>query len=192
MQNPPSPTTATATNYPSKTTIYIILSTSLFFFIFFTLSSSWAPMPPRSARPDPLLFPSRQVFASDPSPPSIAYLISGSTGDSARILRLLYAAYHPRNHYLLHLDRFAPQSDREKLALSIQSDPVFAAARNVDVLGKADFAYPKGSSPISATLHGASMLLRLASNWDWFINLDAHDYPLIPQDGKFWLQFLSI
>ncbi|KAK4750345.1 hypothetical protein SAY87_027794 [Trapa incisa] len=182
MQNPPSPTTSTATSYPSKTTIYIILSTSLFFFVFFTLSSSWAPTLPRSVRPDPLLFPSRRFFASDPSPPSIAYFISGSAGDSGRILRLLYAAYHPRNHYLLHLDRSAPQSEREKLAITVQSDPIFAAARNVDVLGKADFAYQKGSSPISATLHGASMLLRLASNWDWFINLDAHDYPLIPQD----------
>ncbi|OWM67935.1 hypothetical protein CDL15_Pgr010873 [Punica granatum] len=146
-----------------------------------------SPTPAAAAsKPDPLLFPARHLSAfvssSDPPPPSIAYLISGSAGDSARILRLLYAAYHPRNHYLLHLDRFAVQSDREKLALSVQSDPILVAARNVDVLGKADFAYPKGSSPISATLHGASVLLRLAPNWDWFINLDARDYPLVSQD----------
>ncbi|RVW88414.1 Beta-glucuronosyltransferase GlcAT14B [Vitis vinifera] len=49
-------------------------------------------------------------------------------------------------------------------------------------MGKADFAYRKGSSSISSTLHGASILLRLSSSWDWFINLSASDYPLVTQD----------
>ncbi|KAK3414789.1 hypothetical protein EUGRSUZ_H00106, partial [Eucalyptus grandis] len=73
-------------------------------------------------------------------------------------------------------------ADRDALALAVQSSPIFRAAQNVDVLGRADFAYPKGSSPISATLHGASILLRLAPRWDWFVNLNALDYPLVTQD----------
>ncbi|KAL3724644.1 hypothetical protein ACJRO7_029759 [Eucalyptus globulus] len=207
MQNPPpSPTATTATtaaaaaakDHQSRTTLFIILAASFFSLLFiFSLSSSQpSPAPPR---PDPFLFPNSQshrrtaVFPTEsgggggggdspPPPPSVAYFISGSAGHSGRILRLLHAAYHPKNHYLLHLDRFAPQADRDALALAVQSSPIFRAAQNVDVLGRADFAYPKGSSPISATLHGASILLRLAPRWDWFVNLNALDYPLVTQD----------
>lgn len=68
------------------------------------------------------------------------------------------------------------------MALAVQSIPIFQAAQNVNVIGKADFAYPRGSSTISATLHGASIFLRLSSNWDWFISLGAGDYPLVTQD----------
>ncbi|XWS22410.1 hypothetical protein CRYUN_Cryun29cG0031600 [Craigia yunnanensis] len=137
-------------------------------------------------RRDPALFPNRPIsqieIPSGRTPPSIAYLISGSTGDSARILRFLFASYHPRNHYLLHLDLSAPQTERDRLAVAVQSVPIFKAAQNVDVIGKADYAHPRGSSTISSTLHGASILLRLASNWDWFISLNAGDYPLVTQD----------
>lgn len=73
---------------------------------------------------------------------------------------------------------------------------IFKAAQNVDVIGKADYAYPRGSSRISSTLHGASILLRLASSWDWFIPLNAGDYPLVTQDGNkknfFWDFFLDL
>ena len=91
---------------------------------------------------------------------------------------------------MLHLDRLASQSDRERLAIRVQSFPVFKAAQNVHVIGNADFAYPKGSSPISSLLRGASILLRLSQSWDWLINLSAKDYPLVTQDGiflDFWL-----
>ncbi|XP_010527488.1 PREDICTED: beta-glucuronosyltransferase GlcAT14A [Tarenaya hassleriana] len=42
---------------------------------------------------------------------------------------------------------------------------------------------------MASTLHGASILLRLSSNWDWFINLRADDYPLVTQDD--FLHILS-
>ncbi|KAK1567311.1 hypothetical protein Q3G72_010729 [Acer saccharum] len=166
--------------------ISVIIAT-FFFSLLFILTLSFSTSPASvQPQPDPFLFPTRPTFPnkipSDPSPPSIAYLISGSSGDSGRILRLLFATYHPKNHYLLHLDSSAPQSDRDRLAVSVQSVPVFRAAQNVDVIGKADFSYSKGSSPISSTLHGASILLKLSKNWDWFINLNAADYPLVTQD----------
>ncbi|GAV76630.1 Branch domain-containing protein [Cephalotus follicularis] len=176
----------------NKSSIYFIITLTSIFSLLFILSLSSISQPPTQpntryqSRPDPHLFPPRPPFTnripSDPTPPSIAYLISGSKSDSARILRLLYASYHPRNHYLLHLDLYATQAERDRLALTVQSLPLFRAAQNVNVIGKADFAYPKGSSPISATLHGASILLRLTKKWDWFINLRACDYPLVTQD----------
>lgn len=57
----------------------------------------------------------------------------------------------------------------------------------MNVIGKADFSYQSGSSTISSTLHGASILLKLSKNWDWFISLNAADYPLVSQDGIFFL-----
>ena len=194
----PSPSPSPPTQHPFSTTIpipnpkdhktalYIILAASFFSLLFFLSSSSTSTTTSASTsqiRPDPYLFPTSQT-SSDPSPPSIAYLISGSAGDSGRILRLLLATYHPKNQYLLHLDRTAPQSERDSLALSVQSTPIFKAAQNVNVVGKADFAYPKGSSGISFTLRGASILLRLSQNWDWFVTLNAADYPLVTQDGN--------
>lgn len=187
-QNPPSSSSPSSRD---STTFYCI-SVSAFFSILFLLSlsssSSSTTTTTTSAAPDPRLFPnlsSRYVLNPDPplpSPPSIAYFISGSNGDVSRIFRLLLAVYHPKNLYLLHLDRLASQSDRERLAIRVQSFPVFKAAQNVHVVGNADFAYPKGSSPISSLLRGASILLRLSRNWDWFINLSAKDYPLVTQD----------
>lgn len=59
---------------------------------------------------------------------------------------------------------------------------VFVAAQNVNVIGKADFVFDNGPSYLSSTLHGAAVLLRVSDTWDWFINLDADDYPLVTQD----------
>lgn len=95
---------------------------------------------------------------------------------------MLFSIYHPRNQYLLHLDRKATDVERDNLALAVQSVQVFKAAQNVNVIGKADFRYLFGSSVLSATLHGVSILLRLSSSWDWFINLSVDDYPLVTQD----------
>lgn len=94
----------------------------------------------------------------------------------------MYAIYHPRNSYLLHLDSDAPQAERDALATRVQSVPLFKAAQNVYVVGKGNVVYQKGSSSLSSTLHGASILLRNSLNWDWFINLSADDYPLVTQD----------
>jgi uncharacterized Tic20 family protein len=69
------------------------------------------------------------------------------------------------------------------LALVVQSNPIFKAAQNVYVMGKPDFVYSKGSSPVSFTLHAASILIRLSLHWDWFVSLSADSYPLVTQDG---------
>ncbi|CAH2052838.1 unnamed protein product [Thlaspi arvense] len=173
-----------------RVTVYIILTTA-FVSLCFLLSLSSSSSSSLSSshytghddlRPDPRLFPSSSKIAADTAPPSIAYLISGSSGDSPRILRLLFATYHPRNCYLLHLDSLATQSERDRLAVTVQDVPIFRAARNVDVIGKPDFAYQRGSSPMASTLHGASILLRLSGAWDWFVNLGVEDYPLVTQD----------
>lgn len=131
--------------------------------------------------------PEFEVRAINPSkgpadPPVFAYWISGTGGDGRRILRLLKAVYHPRNHYLLHLDAGSTDSERRELARSIESESLFRAFRNVDVIGKAYAVDWTGSSVVAATLHGAAVLLKVSKYWDWFITLSASDYPIVTQD----------
>ncbi|KAF5959467.1 hypothetical protein HYC85_000676 [Camellia sinensis] len=117
-----------------------------------------------------------------PPPPKIAYFISGTDNDGGRIFRLLKAIYHPRNHYLLHLDRRSSKDQREELARMVASVPVFVDADNVNVIERANSVREEGPSSLALVLHGAAILLRSRRDWDWFVNLDASDYPLISQD----------
>ncbi|KAJ0967357.1 hypothetical protein J5N97_024274 [Dioscorea zingiberensis] len=151
----------------------LLFLAALLLFVSLSFSSSAPPAPPRS---DPL-----PVSSSSP-PPSLAYLLSGSEGDVSRLLRLLHAVYHPRNLYVLHLDLAAPQDQRVRLARSVQAVPAFHRHRNVHVVGRPGRADPRGSSALAAALHGAALLLRISDGWSWFLNLQASDYPLVPQD----------
>ncbi|CAD6271777.1 unnamed protein product [Miscanthus lutarioriparius] len=105
----------------------------------------------------------------------------GSAGDADRLQRLLLATYHPRNVYLLLLDRTASTDDRARLARSARAAPGRA---NVHVVGDPGFANPRGASALAATLHGAALLLRVDQGWDWFVHLDADEYPLVAPDAS--------
>ena len=123
------------------------------------------------------------------SPPRIAFLISGSAGDASALRRVLLALYHPRNRYILHLDAEAPDSDRTSLAADLASHPAIAAAANVRVVDRANLVTYRGPTMVANTLHAAAAFLwghagDGGSQWDWFINLSASDYPLVTQDGK--------
>ncbi|KAM3281079.1 beta-glucuronosyltransferase GlcAT14B [Capsicum chacoense] len=133
-------------------------------------------------------FPHNPTYPN-PFTPRIAYFITGTKNDGPRIFRLLQAIYHPRNYYLLHLDQFASSKQRVQLALLVSSVDVFVAAANVNVVEKADAVNEEGSSALSLVLHGAAVLLKWKMDWDWFVNLHASDYPLIPQDD--FLQIMS-
>lgn len=123
--------------------------------------------------------------------PSFAYLITGSSGDSPQILRLLLAVYHPRNRYLLHLPPDASDSERTLLALSVRAAlPAARAFENVDVVGRPDAVTKMGTAPLAATLRAAAAMLRLDGGWDWFVTLSAKDYPLVTQDGKYLLKLV--
>ncbi|KAL6851465.1 hypothetical protein ACP4OV_020398 [Aristida adscensionis] len=116
-------------------------------------------------------------------PPSLAYWISGTGGDARRVLRLLRAAYHPRNRYLLHLDAGAAPEERESLAAAVRAEAVpWGKFRNVDVLGEGYAVDRTGPSAVAAVLHGAAVLLRVGAHWDWLVTLSASDYPLVTQD----------
>uniref|UniRef100_A0A2N9EJ63 Uncharacterized protein n=1 Tax=Fagus sylvatica TaxID=28930 RepID=A0A2N9EJ63_FAGSY len=115
--------------------------------------------------------------------PRLAYLISGTKGDSHRMMRTLQAVYHPRNQYVLHLDLEAPPRERLELTISVKADPTFREVENVRVMSQSNLVTYKGPTMIACTLQAIAILLRESSEWDWFINLSASDYPLVTQDG---------
>ncbi|XP_078174697.1 core-2/I-branching beta-1,6-N-acetylglucosaminyltransferase family protein [Carex rostrata] len=128
--------------------------------------------------------PSSPPFLRGPShPPSFAYLLSGHRSDSARLIRLLLALYHPRNRYLLYLSADASEKERVGLVEAVkQALPVSLAFGNVDVVGRPSAGTPMGSSELAGTLGAAAAMLRLDHEWDWFVTLSAADYPLLTQD----------
>ncbi|CAK9151372.1 unnamed protein product [Ilex paraguariensis] len=115
-------------------------------------------------------------------PPRLAYLISGTKGDSQRMMRTLQAVYHPRNQYILHMDLEAPPRERLNLTMSVKIDPTFQEVQNVHVMGQSNLVTYKGPTMIACTLQAIAILLKESLDWDWFINLSASDYPLMTQD----------
>ncbi|XP_057955212.1 beta-glucuronosyltransferase GlcAT14A-like [Malania oleifera] len=114
--------------------------------------------------------------------PRLAYLISGTKGDSQRMMRTLQAVYHPRNQYILHLDLEAPPRERLDLAISVKNDPTFREVENVRVMSQSNLVTYKGPTMIACTLQAIAILLKESLDWSWFINLSASDYPLVTQD----------
>ncbi|XP_013644855.2 beta-glucuronosyltransferase GlcAT14A [Brassica napus] len=114
--------------------------------------------------------------------PRFAYLVSGSKGDVEKLWRTLRAVYHPRNHYVVHLDLESPVDERLELASRINKDPMYSKTGNVYMITKANLVTYRGPTMVANTLHACAVLLKRSANWDWFINLSASDYPLVTQD----------
>ncbi|KAK9676364.1 hypothetical protein RND81_11G072300 [Saponaria officinalis] len=124
------------------------------------------------------------------SPPSFGYYIHGGAGDKEQVMRLLLAVYHPRNRYLLHLVADASDEERDWLLEALMSVPAVQAFENVDASdeegdwpGKPLWLTGMGATHLAATLRAVAILLKLDGGWDWFISLNAYDYPLLTQDG---------
>lgn len=120
--------------------------------------------------------------SSSSYPVTFAYLLSASKGDTIKLKRALLALYHPGNHYLIHMDRAAPEKEQKEIAEFVANEPVFRMVNNVYIVGKPNLVTYRGPTMLATTLHAMAMLLRCCK-WDWFINLSASDYPLVTQDG---------
>lgn len=121
--------------------------------------------------------------------PRFAYLVSGSAGDGDMLKRTLLALYHPNNRYIVHLDAESSPEERLDLLDFVRGNSVMGRFGNVMVMKKANLVTYRGPTMVANTLHAAAILLREGSEWDWFINLSAADYPLVSQDGESVLQF---
>ena len=121
---------------------------------------------------------------SSDSLPRLAYLISGSAGDAHALKRTLLALYHPRNRYVVHLDREASEEERGDLRRYVEGHALFGRFGNVRVMARANLVTYRGPTMVANTLHAAAVALREWRDLDWFINLSASDYPLVTQDGS--------
>ncbi|EMS59124.1 hypothetical protein TRIUR3_19448 [Triticum urartu] len=93
------------------------------------------------------------------------------------------SVYHPRNRYILHLSADASHEERRDLAAGVAAAaPAAVSFDNVALVGTPTAGTPVGSSGLAGTLRAAAVLLRLHPDWDWFITLNAADYPLVTQD----------
>lgn len=161
------------------------------FFLLSLLLLLFSSSPPRLRLPGPAA--AAPSLADDlrcghGAPPCLAYLLVGARGDGARLLRLLLAVYHPRNRYVLHLSADASDSERRDLAAWVAAaTPAVGAFRNVAVVGAPTAGTPVGSSGLAGTLRAAAVLLRLHPDWDWFITLNAADYPVVTQDDLIYV-----
>ncbi|KAJ4721338.1 beta-glucuronosyltransferase GlcAT14B-like [Melia azedarach] len=131
----------------------------------------------------PILTSNKIILKSNNNsyPVTFAYLLSASKGDTVKLKRALLALYHPGNHYLIHMDRAAPEKEQKEIAEFVANDPVFSLVNNVYIVGKPNLVTYRGPTMLATTLHAMAMLLRCCK-WDWFINLSASDYPLVTQD----------
>ncbi|CAA2959002.1 beta-glucuronosyltransferase 14B-like [Olea europaea subsp. europaea] len=131
-------------------------------------------------------------ISSLPSPPRLAYLISGSAGDGAMLRRTLQALYHPYNQYVIHLDGESKAEERLNLYNYVKTHPVLGKFKNVRMITKANLVTYRGPTMVANTLHAAAILLKEGGDWDWFINLSAADYPLVTQDGTKLMLMINV
>ncbi|KAG8372286.1 hypothetical protein BUALT_Bualt12G0050500 [Buddleja alternifolia] len=154
-------------------------------FILTSLLLSLLYIPTKQTHPITIFNPTKTfIIPKDTIKPynaTFAYLISASNGDTMKLKRLLLALYHPSNHYLIHIDRGAPENEHQEIARFVSSNGVFVEVGNVWIVKKGNLVTYRGPTMLATTLHAMSMLLRIAE-WDWFINLSASDYPLVTQD----------
>jgi len=88
--------------------------------------------------------------------------------------RLFRAIFHPANYYLVHVDK------RSGVGLQTEIQDFLSSFANASLL-KSQSTRWGGYSLVDAELRGIEELLKISSEWEFFINLSAQDFPLKSQ-----------
>ncbi|MDP3183524.1 MAG: beta-1,6-N-acetylglucosaminyltransferase [Desulfobaccales bacterium] len=88
--------------------------------------------------------------------------------------RLFRAIFHPANYYLVHVDK------RSGVGLQTEIQDYLSSFANASLL-KSQSIFWGGYSMVDAELRGIEELLKISSEWGFFINLSAQDFPLKSQ-----------
>lgn len=88
--------------------------------------------------------------------------------------RLFNALYHPKNHYLIHVDQKAEPRVLEEVERFLVGFPNAYRLESENVVWG-------GYSMVQAELDGINYLLDSGRHWDFFINLSGQDFPLKTQ-----------
>eukprot|EP00177_Eucheuma_denticulatum_P007259 GFKZ01013210.1.p1 GENE.GFKZ01013210.1~~GFKZ01013210.1.p1 ORF type:complete len:476 (-),score=41.49 GFKZ01013210.1:1427-2692(-) len=110
-------------------------------------------------------------------PANIAYFIRVSKRSIYHLPRLLRQIYHSNNSYALHFDTDLDPVYVTHAIKNIRTDPNFDP--NIFFL-PTDIITPHGVSVLLNTIAAINLLMEKGRSWDYFINLDATDYPLVP------------
>ena len=85
--------------------------------------------------------------------------------------RLFRAIYHPANYYLVHVDR------RSAVRLQTEIQDFLSSFTNAFLMKSQSILWG-GYSMVDAELRGIEELLKISSEWEFFINLSGQDFPL--------------
>ncbi len=88
--------------------------------------------------------------------------------------RLFRAIYHPANYYLVHVDK------RSGIGLQTEIQDFLSSFANASLL-KSQSTLWGGYSLVDVELRGIEELLKIGSEWEFFINLSGQDFPLKSQ-----------
>ena len=88
--------------------------------------------------------------------------------------RLFRAIYHPANYYLVHVDK------RSGVGLQTEIQDFLSSFTNASLLKNQRILWG-GFSIVDAELRGIEELLKISSEWEFFINLSGQDFPLKSQ-----------
>ena len=88
--------------------------------------------------------------------------------------RLFRAIYHPANYYLVHVDK------RAGVGLQTEIQDFLSSFANASLLKSQNILWG-GYSMVDAELRGIEELLKIGSEWEFFINLSGQDFPLKSQ-----------
>ncbi|CAN0083954.1 unnamed protein product, partial [Ectocarpus sp. 8 AP-2014] len=106
----------------------------------------------------------------------IGYLImSSGTEELHKTKRLLKAIYDPNNFYLVHLDR------KDKRSIRRDFENFIEEWDNVRMLEPALDVSWGGYTITLTAIFGICTMVQWNDEWDFFINLSASDFPLLPQ-----------
>ena len=84
--------------------------------------------------------------------------------------RLFRAIYHPANYYLVHVDR------RSGVGLQTEIQDFLSSFPNASLLKSKSILWG-GYSLVDAELRGIKELLKIGSEWEFFINLMRTGFP---------------
>ena len=88
--------------------------------------------------------------------------------------RLFRAIFHPANYYLVHVDK------RAGVGLQTEIQDFLSSFANASLLKSQSILWG-GYSMVDAELRGIEELLKISSEWEFFINLSGQDFPLKSQ-----------
>jgi len=103
----------------------------------------------------------------------IAYLILVHRYPS-QFKRLFRAILHPANYYLVHVDK------RSGFGFQTEIQDFLSSFTNASLLKSQSILWG-GYSIVDAELRGIEELLKIGSEWEFFINLSGQDFPLKSQ-----------